>query len=602
MKENKFAIKAAEEIREKYGYYMLLETYVNSNTKATFICPEHGEFVAFPNNVKRGKQNCKKCYPKQNYAKYYERTFADTQARSPYEIKKETYKGVGGKATFICPEHGDFVVRVQDVIGPQGQRCPVCTKIALRERLATSQEEAQSKCKYEIVEYGGTIFSDSILRCEKHGDFTIDLAHVIHRGQGCPVCGQENRHKTNLKRYGHIVPAHGKGKVGKSARKKHVTSRKQEDEVYNLLCKYTGLNFEREYRYAGDRRYRADFAVEYGNKTILIEFHRDWTHGKKPYNPDDKDCLDLVSKWEEKSDGENYYATAIRQYTVIDPEKQDIAWANNDYLFLPFYTKQEVVDAFERTISPKTVRLVNNSINNVVNYFQFDEKYKHEIEWFNDHNANKMLIYANRYKHHEKHKRLHELSDTEIVNGIGSVAHFTPYYTGFNTKDLISFAAENNVKSIYDPFAGFGHRMLACAYNGINYEGCEINPATYEGLCRMKDWLKNDCGIATKITLHKADGTTHVPEFDYDLVYTCPPYYGREIYSKYGLENLDKASYDCKFGRLLDTLSDKKFRMVVSKDMLHLFGKNTDKEPYMQKKSHYTKGSKNITEWVVTQT
>ena len=83
MKTNKYAVGMAEEIKERYGYDMVLETYVNSNTKATFICPEHGEFRAFPGNVKRGRQNCKKCYPKQNYKAYYERTFADTQARSP---------------------------------------------------------------------------------------------------------------------------------------------------------------------------------------------------------------------------------------------------------------------------------------------------------------------------------------------------------------------------------------------------------------------------------------------------------------------------------------------------------------------------------------
>ena len=490
---------------------------------------------------------------------------------------------------------------MQDVIGPKGQRCPVCTKTALRNKLAMSRKEAQSKCKYEIVEYGGTLFGRSVLRCEKHGEFAIDLAHVIHRGQGCPICGQLNRQKANLKKYGHIVPAHGKGKVGKKARVNRVISRKQENEVYELLCKYTGLHFEREYRYTKERRYKADFATEYGGKTILIEFHRDWTHGKKPYNPKDKDCLELIAKWEKKSDGKNYYANAIKQYTVIDPEKQAIAWANNDYLFLPFYTKEEVVDAFERTLSSATMRLVNRGVNNVVNYFQFDEKYKNEIEWFNGSNANKLLLYANRYKHHERHKRLHELSDAEIVNGIGAVAHFTSHYTGFNTKDLISYAKEHEVKSVFDPFAGFGHRLLACAYNGIDYEGCEINSATYEGLCKIADWLRADRGVKTRIALHQADGTAHVPALEHDLAYTCPPYYGREIYSKYGLENLSKSEFDEKFKGLLDNLSGKKIRMVVSESMLHLFGENAVKEPYLQRKSHYTKGSNRITEWIVTE-
>lgn len=143
--------------------------------------------------------------------------------------------------------------------------------------------------------------------------------------------------------------------------------------------------------------------------------------------------------------------------------------------------------------------------------------------------------------------------------------------------------------------------MLACARNGIDYEGCEINPATFDGLCRLADWLKRDGGVKTRIILCQTDGTTYVPELDYDLAYTCPPYYGREIYSEYGLENLGKPEFDIKFRELLDSLSGKKVRMVVSKNMLHLFKEDAVKEPYLQKKSHYTKGSNSITEWIVTQ-
>ena len=60
MKTNKYAGGMAKEIKEKYGYDMVLETYVNSNTKATFICPEHGEFREFEGKVNRGRQHSKK--------------------------------------------------------------------------------------------------------------------------------------------------------------------------------------------------------------------------------------------------------------------------------------------------------------------------------------------------------------------------------------------------------------------------------------------------------------------------------------------------------------------------------------------------------------
>ena len=67
------------------------------------------------------------------------------------------------------------------------------------------------------------------------------------------------------------------------------------------------------------------------------------------------------------------------------------------------------------------------------------------------------------------------------------------------------------------------------------------------------------------------------------------------------MENLDKSEFDIRFRGLLDNLSGKRVRMVVSKNMLHLFKEDAAKEPYLQKKSHYTKGSNSITEWIVTQ-
>ena len=54
-----FIKKANQKHSNKYNYSKV--NYVNSNTKITIICPEHGEFKKTPNIHLSQKQGCKKC-------------------------------------------------------------------------------------------------------------------------------------------------------------------------------------------------------------------------------------------------------------------------------------------------------------------------------------------------------------------------------------------------------------------------------------------------------------------------------------------------------------------------------------------------------------
>ncbi|MFA5448819.1 MAG: hypothetical protein WC292_00035 [Clostridia bacterium] len=207
MSRNKNASKMAKDIKERRGYGMILETYVNANIKATFECPTHGEFQAYPGNVRAGRQHCKKCYPKQNYKAYYERTFADTQARSPYKIVKETYKGVGKKATFTCQEHGEFTARVQDVIGAQGQRCPMCVK-----RRRKSKTKARNALKYDFLSIVHPVDREKLLsgeygaedkvrfRCEICKEYYSMIITSYKQGNRHLKCSAKKRGFKNRKR------------------------------------------------------------------------------------------------------------------------------------------------------------------------------------------------------------------------------------------------------------------------------------------------------------------------------------------------------------------------------------------------------------------
>ena len=39
----------------------------------------------------------------------------------------------------------------------------------------------------------------------------------------------------------------------------------------------------------------------------FIEFQGHWTHGKKPFNPEEKDCQEKLNKWKEKAKTSKFY-------------------------------------------------------------------------------------------------------------------------------------------------------------------------------------------------------------------------------------------------------------------------------------------------------
>ena len=62
---------------------------------------------------------------------------------------------------------------------------------------------------------------------------------------------------------------------------------------------------------------------------LFIELNTHWTHGGKPYDPDDKECQEQLATWEEKAKTSQFYANAIKTWTERDVEKRRVAKENN---------------------------------------------------------------------------------------------------------------------------------------------------------------------------------------------------------------------------------------------------------------------------------
>lgn len=106
-------------------------------------------------------------------------------------------------------------------------------------------------------------------------------------------------------------------------------------------------------------------------------------------------------------------------------------------------------------------------------------------------------------------------------------------FTHFNPLWIRAFIEKYNIKTMYDPCGGWGHRLLGASkidlyiYNDLDFrtvEGCK-NIATTHGITNTV-FYNNDC-------------RSFKPLETYECVFTCPPYYNLEIYNDTKYKNLD---------------------------------------------------------------
>lgn len=129
-----------------------------------------------------------------------------------------------------------------------------------------------------------------------------------------------------------------------STKKKNNTSNssKIEEQFSQYLSEQT-YKFIRNY-YSEQYPYHCDFYLP--DYDLYIEIQGNWTHGKHPFNKNDKDDLNIVEKW--KSKKSKYYNKAINDWTVRDVIKRQIAKENGlNYLEIFSDDIEIVIKTFE---------------------------------------------------------------------------------------------------------------------------------------------------------------------------------------------------------------------------------------------------------------
>ena len=73
--------------------------------------------------------------------------------------------------------------------------------------------------------------------------------------------------------------------------------------------------------------YTCDFYIPSLN--LYIECHFNWTHGGRPFDESNKDCIEQLNAWKEKAKTSKFYQNAIETWTIRDVKKRQCAIDNN---------------------------------------------------------------------------------------------------------------------------------------------------------------------------------------------------------------------------------------------------------------------------------
>lgn len=365
---------------------------------------------------------------------------------------------------------------------------------------------------------------------------------------GAPVYTQSDDYKQNL---------------DKIQAKKNATMRKNGTFSISSVEEHVkGFDsFESQYNQDSRYPYLCDFYDK--ERDLFIEVNASWTHGYHWYDVE-KDAF-ICKKWTAKSKKSEYYVNALEVFTKRDVEKRETARVNNlnyvtlwdsdgmdadlwfamgmplgkdyerEYSWLPYHYISEDVDL-------SNMRLSWRSLSAVVKDAQRKVFYKRELELWNKNPLRhgkwgtvQAFLYANRYKY--LNKLPNQLTDRMLLRAF-RISGLHMGYTSFNSSLMRQVIEKYNVKSVYDPCAGWGERMMTCGKLGVSYEGCDINSELFDGYKKLYGLIDG-----FKPVIHNNDSANQLVVSDADAIITCPPYKGIEVYSDNGAENLSDEDF-----------------------------------------------------------
>lgn len=303
-------------------------------------------------------------------------------------------------------------------------------------------------------------------------------------------------------------------------------SSKVEIDFYKYLINTFGFENVDPQHYDDQYPYSCDFFIPGLN--LYIEIQGSWTHGKHPFNPDDKKDNEKLNYW--KSKDSEYYNNAIYTWTDLDVRKRVCARDNHlNYLEIFSNNIEDCITIFENCIAEKIVdycltqdlpgngkwpsnhpiwdcnvgnkvsprfawsnrNYLEKAVKNIFYMLPKDEKFKtrHIKELLNCQMLDNRMVYASQ-------KLLQMIQDRFTI---AKIAPKVTAISEYSVKKIIDESGIDISNGVYLPMAGFGGIYRAVkSYGDIDVETYDIN----EKFCHWYGWKQRDM-LAQKVVTDK---------------------------------------------------------------------------------------------------
>lgn len=275
--------------------------------------------------------------------------------------------------------------------------------------------------------------------------------------------------------------------------------------------------------------YSCDFFIPGLN--LYIEIQGSWTHGKHPFNPDDKMDNEKLNYW--KSKDNEYYNNAIYTWTDLDVRKRQCAKDNHiNYLEIFSNDIDDCITIFENYITEKIVdycltqdlpgngkwpanhpiwdcyvgknisprdawsnrNYLEKAVKNIFYMLPKDEKFRirHIKELLNCQILDNRIVYTSQ-------KLLQMIQDRFTI---AKIAPKVTAISGYSVKRIICESGINIASGVYVPMSGFGGII-----DGVKLWGKEQNKEVEcecydinQRLCDWYGWKQRDMLVQKVVT------------------------------------------------------------------------------------------------------
>jgi len=295
-------------------------------------------------------------------------------------------------------------------------------------------------------------------------------------------------------------------KIHNSKKKNGSYGKSFTEDLFARSLIQNNIKFERQKKY--DRWLIDFYLIDYG---IYIQFDGDYWHGH----------LNTIEELEKTEQGKVIIKTMKRdseQNKAIPNLIRILDSEFNDSLYYS-YDSGKCKDEIDKIVKMKGDYFSSPMYNKIVLTYQPSFYEEENKRW--KHRKIKEKIIKNRCSY--LNKLPYELTDKEILRGF-KISGVNYGFSHFNPLWIKAFIEEYSINSIYDPCAGWGHRLLGA--NNIKYIGNDIDTTVTNGLFN----IAKEFNLRDKI-IYNYDSSEFIPKERYEAVFTCPPYFNLEKYS-----------------------------------------------------------------------